>query len=80
MNGQRPSLSKSRYPALQRAKRSYHRPVLAWLAAPRVAPDVLGPADLLGRFPDRPPPFPVVWVVPPDHGEPPWGKTVVAGE
>jgi len=54
-----------------------HRPVFAWLAEERRRPDVfIGLTDLHSRFPERPPPYPVVWVTPPDPGPAPWGRVV----
>jgi predicted metal-dependent peptidase len=54
-----------------------HRPVFAWLAEERRRPDVfIGLTDLYSRFPERPPPYPVVWVTPPGAGRAPWGRVV----
>jgi predicted metal-dependent peptidase len=33
--------------------------------------------DLYVCLPATPPPYPVVWIVPPDHGEAPWGEVIV---
>lgn len=55
-----------------------HRPVFAYLAEHGTRPDVfVGLTDLASAFPERRPGFPVLWVVPPDHGEAPWGKVLV---
>jgi predicted metal-dependent peptidase len=54
-----------------------HRPVFAWLRANRIVPDVfVGLTDLDSTFPDRAPPYPVVWVTPPRHGRAPFGHVI----
>jgi len=54
-----------------------HRPVFAWMRQHGVRPDVfVGITDLYSRFPARAPGFPVLWLVPPRHGEAPWGRVV----
>ena len=54
-----------------------HRPVFEWLAARRRRPDLfVGLTDLASRFPEAPPPFPVLWIVPPGAGAAPWGEVV----
>jgi len=54
-----------------------HRPVFAWIESARRRPDVfIGLTDLHSAFPDRAPRFPVLWVVPKDHGRAPWGRVV----
>jgi predicted metal-dependent peptidase len=54
-----------------------HRPVFEYIREQRLEPDVfVGLTDLASEFPDRAPPFPVVWVVPPAHADAPWGKVV----
>ncbi|TNF32988.1 MAG: hypothetical protein EP329_08900 [Deltaproteobacteria bacterium] len=55
-----------------------HRPFFAWVAERRLHPDVfIGLTDLASRFPERPPPYPVLWVTPEGHGPAPWGQIVV---
>lgn len=57
-----------------------HRPVFGWLRANRIVPDVfVGLTDLFTRLPERAPPFPVVWVVPPAHGKATFGKVIEVG-
>jgi len=54
-----------------------HRPVFEWLAANEPRPTLfIGITDLWTRFPDVPPPCPVVWVVPARHGNTPWGRII----
>jgi len=54
-----------------------HRPFFAWLEQRRVRPDLfIGLTDLHSRFPERKPPYPVLWVAPPEHGKPPWGQVI----
>jgi len=54
-----------------------HRPVFAWMRLRRVRPDLfIGLTDLHSRFPERKPPYPVLWVAPPEHGEAPWGQVI----
>jgi predicted metal-dependent peptidase len=54
-----------------------HRPVFDWMRANRVVPDVfIGLTDLYSTFPDRAPPYPVVWVTPSHHGKAPFGKVI----
>ncbi len=54
-----------------------HEPVFRWLAERRLQPDLfIGLTDLHSQFPVIPPPFPVLWVVPPAHGKAPWGRVV----
>lgn len=53
-----------------------HRPVFAWLAAAGRRPDqFVALTDLKTRLPERPPPFPVCWLVPgPVESAPLWGR------
>ena len=54
-----------------------HRPIFAWLEQRRMRPDLfVGLTDLHSRFPQRKPPYPVLWVAPPEHGTPPWGQVI----
>lgn len=54
-----------------------HRPVFEWVRRNRLTPDVfVGITDLFTRLPERPPPYPVLWVVPARHGEARFGKVV----
>jgi len=51
--------------------------VFAWLEQRNRRPDLLvGLTDLRSRFPARKPPYPVLWVAPPMHGEAPWGQVI----
>ena len=54
-----------------------HRPVFAYLEEHRIAPELfVGLTDLYSIFPERRPPYPVIWVVPKDHAPAPWGMVV----
>ncbi len=54
-----------------------HRPVFAWLRERGVRPDLfVGITDLYSRFPERPPGYPVLWLVPRKHADAPWGQVV----
>lgn len=54
-----------------------HRPVFAWIEQARRRPDVfIGLTDLHSAFPDKAPPYPVLWVTTPNHGRAPWGRVV----
>jgi predicted metal-dependent peptidase len=54
-----------------------HRPFFAWVAERRLRPDLfVGLTDLRSRFPERRPPYPVLWVAPEGHGRPPWGRVL----
>ncbi len=56
-----------------------HVPAFTYLREHRIVPEVvIALTDLYSDFPDRKPPFPVLWCVPEDHhGEkPPWGQLV----
>ena len=37
----------------------------------------IGLTDLYSRFPEEKPPYPVLWLVPEVHDDPPWGKVIV---
>ena len=55
-----------------------HMPVFAWIEDQQANPDLfIGLTDLCSDFPERQPRFPVIWVAPEDHEEPPWGQLVV---
>jgi len=56
-----------------------HVPVFRWLAEHRTRPDLLvALTDLYTKYPERRPPYPVLWVAPEAHGEaPPWGRLVI---
>ncbi|MSP72427.1 MAG: hypothetical protein EXR76_09660 [Myxococcales bacterium] len=57
-----------------------HRPVFDWIKQKRMRPDVfVGVTDLVTAFPTKRPPFPVLWLTPPKHPEPPFGRVVVMG-
>jgi len=54
-----------------------HVPVFDWMRERHLRPDLfIGLTDLYSDFPDRRPPFPVVWLVPEAHGTAPWGKVI----
>lgn len=54
-----------------------HRPFFAWVAERRLRPDLfVGLTDLHSRFPERRPAYPVLWVAPEGHGQPPWGRVL----
>jgi predicted metal-dependent peptidase len=58
-----------------------HRPVFDYLEARRLHPAIfIGLTDLHSEFPPRQPHFPVLWLVPPDHGTAPWGGSLVVEE
>ena len=37
----------------------------------------IGLSDLHSRFPQSRPPYPVLWLAPEEHADPPWGKVIV---
>ena len=54
-----------------------HRPVFRWIHEAGLRPDLyVGLTDLHTRFPERRPPFPVVWLAPEEHGKAPWGRVI----
>ena len=54
-----------------------HVCVFDYIAAHRLTPRLfIGLSDLFSRFPEKRPPYPVLWIVPESHGEPPWGKVI----
>ena len=54
-----------------------HRPVFEWIVAHRLRPDLfIGLTDLWTAFPERRPPYPVLWLTPEEHGAAPWGRVV----
>ena len=58
-----------------------HRPVFDWIARSGRPPDVfIGITDLRSHFPMRVPPYPVLWVVPEFHRDPPFGRLIVIPE
>ena len=54
-----------------------HRPVFDHIHRGETPDLFVGLTDLESIFPERRPPYPVIWVCPPNHGEVPWGKVVV---
>jgi len=55
-----------------------HRPVFEWIDMNRRRPDLfIGLTDLCSVFPDKAPPYPVLWVTGLQHGAAPWGRVVV---
>ncbi len=58
-----------------------HRPFFEWIRTRAIHPDLfIGLTDLQSFFPERPPQFPVIWVVPPRHGRAPWGHVVTVNQ
>ncbi|MDD3022194.1 MAG: VWA-like domain-containing protein, partial [Alphaproteobacteria bacterium] len=54
-----------------------HTCVFEYIAGHHLNPRVfIGLTDLYSSFPAQKPPYPVLWLVPEDHGEPPWGKVI----
>ena len=54
-----------------------HRPEFHWIDRSGLVPDVfVGLTDLFTRLPNRPPEYPVLWVLPAKHGEVPWGTAI----
>lgn len=54
-----------------------HHCVFAYIAEHRLRPALfIGLSDLYSSFPEKKPPYPVLWVVPETHGDPPWGKVI----
>ena len=55
-----------------------HRPVFAWVGERSIRPDLfIGMTDLYSRFPTRAPRYPVLWLVPEQHGKLPFGRRIV---
>jgi predicted metal-dependent peptidase len=55
-----------------------HRPVFEWIARSGRPPELfVGLTDLRSQFPERTPPFPVVWIVPEIHRDAPFGRVIV---
>lgn len=59
-----------------------HVPIFTWLKEHRLTPDLLvACTDLYSEYPDRKPPFPVLWCTKEGHGAgPPWGRIVIIPE
>jgi len=54
-----------------------HICVFEYIAEHHLNPRVfIGLSDLYSHFPEKKPPYPLLWLVPEDHGEPPWGKVI----
>ena len=54
-----------------------HVCVFDYIADHHLNPRVfIGLSDLYSCFPEKKPPYPVLWLVTEDHGEPPWGKVI----
>lgn len=54
-----------------------HVCVFDYIAEHRLNPRLfIGLSDLYSCYPDRQPPYPVLWIAPEEHGEPPWGKVI----
>jgi predicted metal-dependent peptidase len=59
------------------ASQSSHLPVFDWLKDHNRRPDLfIGMTDLYSRFPDDPPPFPVLWITQGRRGKAPWGRVL----
>jgi predicted metal-dependent peptidase len=57
-----------------------HRPVFDWVTHSGRTPELfIGLTDLFSRFPQREPPYPVLWVTPKTRGRAPWGKVIETG-
>ncbi len=57
-----------------------HRPVFRHIARKLPKPALfVGLTDLYSHFPEEPPDYPVLWVVPPRHGSAPFGRVLVTG-
>lgn len=57
------------------------RPVFRWVEDQGLNPSCLVYfTDGMGTYPDKPPPYPVLWVLTPDHQAPPWGKITVLSD
>ena len=56
-----------------------HKPVFEWIRRRRLQPELfIGLTDLYSAFPDAPPGYPVLWLVPERHGTAPWGRVIAA--
>ena len=54
-----------------------HVCVFKYIAEHHLNPRIfIGLSDLYSRFPEKKPPFPVLWLAPKNHGDPPWGKVI----
>jgi predicted metal-dependent peptidase len=54
-----------------------HIPIFDWLEENRRRPDLfIGITDLYSRFPEAPPPYPVLWITQGRHGRAPWGRVL----
>lgn len=54
-----------------------HVCVFDYIRRHHLAPAVfVGLSDLYSTFPEKKPPYPVLWVTPEDHETPPWGKVI----
>ena len=54
-----------------------HVCVFEYIAEHHLNPRIfIGLTDLFSRFPEKKPSYPVVWLVPEGHGDPPWGKVI----
>ena len=54
-----------------------HNCVFEYIDRHHLHPGVfVGLSDLFSFFPDKKPPYPVLWVTPEIHGMPPWGKVI----
>ena len=54
-----------------------HCCVFEYIDRHRLRPGVfVGLTDLYSLFPEKKPPYPVLWVAPDIHGTPPWGKVI----
>ena len=54
-----------------------HRPVFEYIDEQRIHPDLfVGLTDLYTCLPRKKPPYPVLWVVPEEHGDALWGRVI----
>ena len=65
-------------PAIKGGGGTDFRPVFEWVREQGILPSALVfLTDGMGTYPDQPPPYPVLWVLSPQHEKPPWGKHTV---
>ena len=54
-----------------------HVCVFEYIARHHLNPRIfIGLSDLYSCFPEEKPPYPVLWLTPEIHGDPPWGKVI----
>lgn len=58
-----------------------HRPVFDFIKEKGIVPELfIGLTDGYSAFPDKKPNYPVLWCLTPEHGLPPWGRSVVIND